>query len=94
MGILRRVDPMRPLTDEHRHLAGAFLALADDPEPPPSQRTVPRVVCAFAAGLVIALAAPLAWASPSPRDQPTATAAGKAGAVLGDDDDDAGGGAA
>jgi hypothetical protein len=87
------VEPMRPPTDEHSYLAGAFLALADDPEPPPSQRSGPRVVCAFAAGIVIALAAPLAWASPSPGDQPTATAAGKAGALLGDDDDDAGGAA-
>jgi hypothetical protein len=84
-----RVDPMRPPTAEHSHLAGAFLALADDPQPPPSQRSLSRVVCAFAAGVVIALAAPLAWASPSPRDQPTATAAGKAGAMLGDDDEDA-----
>jgi hypothetical protein len=88
-----RVDPMRPPTAEHLPLAGAFLALDDDPEPPPSQRSAPRVLCAFAAGVVIALAAPLAWASPSPRDQPTATAAGKAGALLGDDDDEAGGSA-
>jgi hypothetical protein len=85
--MLRRVDPMRPRTDEHSNLAGAFLALADGPEPTPSQRSATRVVCAFAAGVVIALAAPLAWASPSPRDQPAATAAGKAGAVLDDDDD-------
>jgi hypothetical protein len=84
-----RVDPMRPPTVEHSHVARAFLALADDPQPPPPQRSVPRVLCAFAAGVVIALAAPLAWASPSPRDQPTATAAGKAGALLGDDDDEA-----
>ena len=84
-----RVDPMRPPTAEHSHLARAFLALADDPEPPPSQRSVARVVCAFAAGIVIALAAPLAWATPSPRDQPTATATSKAGALLGDDDEDA-----
>jgi hypothetical protein len=90
MGILRRVDHMRLPTDEHAHLAGAFLALADDPAPPPSQRSVPRMLCALAAGVVISLAAPLAWATPSPRDEPTATAAGKAGAVLGDDDDDAG----
>jgi hypothetical protein len=88
-----RVDPMRPPTAEHSPLAAAFLALADDPEPAPPQRSAPRVVCALAAGVVIALAAPLAWASPSPRDQPTATAAGKAGALLGDDDDDAGGSA-
>jgi hypothetical protein len=86
-GTLRRVDPMRQPTDEHSHLAGAFLALADDPEPSPSQRSVPRAACALAAGVLLALAAPLAWASPAPRDQPAATAAGKAAGVVADDDD-------
>jgi len=79
---------MRPPTDEHSHLAGAFLALADDPQPAPSQRTVPRALCALAAGVVLALAAPLAWVSPAPLDQPAATAAGKAAGVEVDDDDD------
>ena len=93
---------MRQPTDEHSHLAGAFLAcagdprsrlaggylaLADDPAPAPSQRSAPRALCAFAAGVVLALAAPLAWASPAPRDQPAATAAGKAAGVEVDDDD-------
>jgi hypothetical protein len=83
---------MRQPTDEHSHLAGAFLALADDPEPPPSQRSVSRAACAIAAGVVLALAAPLAWASPAPLDQPAATSAVKAAGVEVDDDrdDDAG----
>jgi hypothetical protein len=116
-GTLRRVDPMRHPTDEHSHLAGAFLArpddpgsgltgalvaragdsrsrlagaylaLADDPAPAPPQRSAPRALCALVAGVVLALAAPLAWASPAPRDQPAATAAGKAAGVEVDDDD-------
>jgi hypothetical protein len=68
-------------------LAGAYLALADDPAPAPSQRSAPRALCALVAGVVLALAAPLAWASPAPRDQPAATAAGKAAGVEVDDDD-------
>jgi hypothetical protein len=77
---------MRPPTDEHVHLAGAFLALADDPAPAPSQRSLPRGLCALAAALVLAAAAPAAWASPA-RDQPAATAAGKSAGVEVDDDD-------
>ena len=80
---------MRPPTAEHAHLAGAYLALTDDPEPSPAQRSVPRALCAFAAGLVLAFAAPLAWASTAakPRDLPAATASGKAAGVVADDDD-------
>jgi hypothetical protein len=78
---------MRPSTDEHSHLAGAFLALADDPAPAPVQRSLPRMLCALAAGAVIALAAPLAWTSPAPRDQPAATAVGKSAGVEVDDDE-------
>ena len=79
---------MQPSTADHSHLAGAYLALADDLEPAPAQRSVPRAACALAAGLVLALAAPLAWVSPGePRDLPAATASGKAGAVVADDDD-------
>jgi ferric-dicitrate binding protein FerR (iron transport regulator) len=93
---------MRQTTDEHSHLAGAFLArpadpqrarlaaaflaLADDPAPAPAQRSARRALCALAAGVVLAFAAPLAWASPAPRDQPAATAAGKAAGVEIDDD--------
>jgi hypothetical protein len=78
---------MRPPTDEHSHLAGAFLALADDARPALPQRSAPRAVCALAAGVVLALAAPLAWMSPAPRDQPAATVAGKAAGVEIDDED-------
>jgi hypothetical protein len=91
-GSYRRVDPMRAPTAEHAHLAGAYLALADDPELAPAQRSFPRSLCALAAGLVLAFAAPLAWASSGkPRDLPAATASGKAAAVVADDDDGDGG---
>jgi ferric-dicitrate binding protein FerR (iron transport regulator) len=94
---------MRPLSDEHARLAGAhvarpddstaaplaaaFLALADAPAPVPSQRSATRMLCALLAAGVLALAAPLAWASPAPRDQPAATAAGKTAGVEVDDDE-------
>jgi hypothetical protein len=82
---------MRPSTADHSHLAGAYLALADDVGPPPAQRTVPRAACALIAGLVLALAAPLAWAAPGkPRDLPAATASGKAAGVADDEDGDDG----
>jgi hypothetical protein len=84
---------MRPSTADHSHLAGTFLALADDVEPPPAQRSVPRAACALVAGLVLAFAAPLAWAAPGkPRDLPAATASGKAAGVVADDDADDGDG--
>jgi hypothetical protein len=87
---------MRELSETQRHLAGAYLALGDDPEPPPAQRSLPRSVGALAATLTLALAAPLAWAATAPgklpADQPTATAAGKASAALAADDDDDGSG--
>lgn len=85
---------MRQLSLTHRRLASAYLALADDPEPPPAQRSVPRSVGALAATVTLALAAPLAWAATAPgklpADQPAATPAGKAsaGALAADDDDD------
>jgi hypothetical protein len=78
---------MRQSTDGHFHLAGAFLALADDSAAAPAQRSAPRALSALAAAVVLALAAPLAWASPAPRDQPAATAAGKSGGVAVEDDD-------
>jgi len=81
---------MRPSTAEHSHLAVAYLALADAPETSPSRRSAPRMLCALAAALVLALAAPLAWAAPGkPLDLPAATPGAKAG-VVADDDDDAG----
>jgi hypothetical protein len=66
----------------HRHLADAFLALSDGATPPssPSGR---RALCAVAAALVLALAAPLAW------NQSAATAATKA-AVAEEADDEGG----
>ena len=89
---------MRPPTDAHRdlascrhsHLAAVYLALGDDLQAVPPRRSVPRAVCALAAGVVLALAVPLAWVSPAPRDQPAATVAGKAAGVE-IDDEDAGG---
>jgi hypothetical protein len=84
---------MRPSTADHSHLAGTYLALADDLDPVPSQRSVPRALCALVAGLVLALAVPLAWAAPGkPHDLPAATASGKAGGVVADDDSDDGDG--
>jgi hypothetical protein len=81
---------MGDVTPTHRRLAGAYLALGDDPEPPLSQRSVPRAVGALAAAIALALAAPLAWAAAGPDrlpDQPAATAVGKAALPHGDDDD-------
>jgi hypothetical protein len=79
---------MEPPTSTHSHLAGAYLALADDPGPAAPGRSVPRALCALAAGVALALAAPLAWASSTagkPLDQPAATVAKSA---LSPDDDD------
>ena len=74
-------------------LARAHLALADDPASASSQRSVPRVLSALAAAVVLSLAAPLAWASAAPGSepkQPAATAAAGKGhqpAPEADDDD-------
>ena len=79
---------MVALPSSHPPLARAYLALADDPEPPAMQRTLPRVLVALIATVVLAAATPQAWASTArgePRDTPTATAV-KAG--HGDDDGD------
>jgi hypothetical protein len=89
---------MRQLSPTHRRLASAHLALADDPEPPASQRSLPRAIGALAAAVTLALATPLAWAATAPgrlpANRPVATAAGKAigGELAADDDDDGGGG--
>jgi hypothetical protein len=87
---------MRELSQTHRRLAAAYLALGDDPEPPAAQRSLPRSAGAVLATLTLALAAPLAWAATAPGklpvDQPAATAAGKASAALAADDDDDGSG--
>ena len=74
-------------------LARAHLALADDPGSAPSQRSVPRVLSALAAAVVLSFAAPLAWASAAPGSepkQPAATAAGKGHQPAPEADDDDG----
>ena len=50
--------------DPHR-LAHAFLALGDDFAPERLQRSLVRAVAAFAAALVLAVAAPLTWTGPA-----------------------------
>jgi hypothetical protein len=83
---------MGDVTPTHRRLAGAYLALGDDLQPPASQRSVPRAVGALAVAITLALAAPLAWAATGPdrlpADQPAATPTGKAALALQADDDD------
>ena len=85
---------MRQLSSTHRRLASAHLALADDPEPFASQRSLPRAVGALAAAVTLALATPLAWAAAAPgkppADRPAATTAGKAVAAELAPDDDSG----
>jgi hypothetical protein len=76
-----------PAPGRHSHLAAVYLALSDDVQAAPPRRSPPRAVCALAAGVVLALAAPLAWLSPAPRDQPAATVAGKAAGVEVNDED-------
>ncbi len=86
---------MGAVTPSHRPLARAYLALGDDPQPPLDQRSLPRVVVAFAATVTLALAAPLAWAATAPgklpADQPAATQTAKALPPPQADDDDGGG---
>ena len=75
-------------------LAGAYLALADDPGPPTAQRSLPRTALALLAAAVLAVAAPLAWVSTvrgEPRDIPAATPVKAGHADDADDDDDEGG---
>jgi hypothetical protein len=77
----------------HPPLARAYLALADDPEPPAIQRTLPRVVVALLATVVLGVATPQAWASTvrgEPRDAPAATAVKAGHDDDGDDDWDDG----
>jgi hypothetical protein len=82
---------MGAVTPTHRPLAGAYLALGDDPQPPASQRSVPRVLTAMVAAVTLALGVPLAWAATAsgrlPADQPSATPAVKAAAAVLLDDD-------
>jgi hypothetical protein len=78
-------------------LAHAFLALGDAGEPVSRGPRSPAVVAAsLATTLVLALSAPLAWATASPghKDQPAATPASKAAVPAPDDDGGGGGGGA
>jgi hypothetical protein len=97
MGMLapRVARMMRQISSTHLCLASAHLALADDPEPFASQRSLPRSMLALVAAVALALATPLTWAAAAPgrlpADRPAATAAGKvAGGELAVDEDDDG----
>jgi hypothetical protein len=85
------------LSDQHR-MAHAFLALTDDGELEAVQRSLVKALAAFAAALVLALAAPVLWAAPLPTapakvgDQPTATLGNSKAALAAADDEDADGG--
>jgi hypothetical protein len=85
--------------DPHR-LARAFLALGDEDAPERLRRSPARTVAAFAAALVLAVAAPLTWtgpfsaSAPGKVGEPPAATLGNSKAVLGaaDDDEDDGAG--
>ena len=84
---------------DHQRMARAFLALTDDLAPEAVQRSVMKALSAFAAALVLALAAPLTWMAPvlplSPAkvgDQPAATLGNSKAALAAGDDEDADGG--
>jgi hypothetical protein len=87
------------LPDQHR-IARAFLALTDDAELEVVQRSLAKAAAAFAAVLVLAMAAPLTWLSPAPSvtpskagEMPAATLGNsKAEPAAADDEDDDGGG--
>ncbi len=85
------------LPDQHR-IARAFLALTDDAEFEVVQRSLAKAVAAFAAVLVLAMAAPLTWMSPAPSvtpskagDQPAATLGNSKAELAAADDEDADG---
>jgi hypothetical protein len=84
--------------DQHR-IARAFLALTDDAELEVVQRSLAKAAAAFAAVLVLAMAAPLTWTSPAPSvtpgkagDQPAATLGNSKAELAAADDEDADGG--
>jgi hypothetical protein len=86
------------LPDQHR-IARAFLALTDDGGLEVVQRSLAKAVAAFAAVLVLAMAAPLTWLSPAPSvtsskagDQPAATLGNSKAELAAADDEDADGG--
>jgi hypothetical protein len=75
-------------------LARAFLALGDADAPAHGAPSLGAVLASLAAAAVLALSAPLAVATapvPKASDQPTATAASKAGVPSPDDDGGDGG---
>ena len=84
--------------DQHR-IARAFLALTDDAELEVVQRSLVKAAAAFAAVLVLSLAAPLTWMSPARTmtpskagDQPAATLGNSKAELAAADDEDADGG--
>jgi len=84
---------------DHQRIARAFLALTDDLAPETVQRSLVKIAAAFAAVLVLALAAPLTWLSPAPAispskvgDQPAATLGNSKATLAAADDEDADGG--
>jgi hypothetical protein len=88
------MQPTHPAPPAIPPLAGAFLALADQGETLDRTPALSTLLAAAAAAVVLALSAPLAWATgpvSKPSDQPAATAASKA-AVPAPDDDGADGG--
>ena len=84
---------------DHQRIASAFLALTDDLDPEAVQRSLVKITAAFAAALVLALAAPMTWLSPAPSpspskvgDQPAATLGNSKASLAAADDEDADGG--
>jgi hypothetical protein len=67
-------------------LADAFLALADDPEQV-DQRTLPRLLAAAAATVVLAVGAPLGFLVVNPSDHAIGPLAGSKFALTLDDGD-------
>ena len=65
---------MRPATSAP--LARAFLALADDGADA-AQRTLPRMLAAAAASVVLALGVPLGWYLAQPSEKPVAALSSK-----------------
>ena len=70
----------------HPALARAFLALCDGPDGMPAARSLRRAAAASAAAFVLALAAPLAWASAT-HDLPVAAQKAEPPSPMADDAD-------
>lgn len=84
------MDALTAAAPPSPRLAAAFLALSDAGTDPAPTRFSPAIaLAAFAASLVLALSAPLAWISGPvvrPSDLPPATQASKAAVPAPDDD--------